>query len=276
MRVTRGEGGGTHNIFGWGCAARSWKPSPYFRPKYMIFHTLFHTWISKCIPYSRPSDVWQIRQLWIDFRRTGLWRPKRCSCFFLRVNVHGSTRCSKNGILYQIDGIYTLFQTNMAKSIPYLRLEMLENDTLWAAYTYMAYMCEYNPLPPLSPRAGCYVTRLLTRSSIIYATVVEFINGDSLVEWRAQWKRKAENRSRPKTAAPRSSPPRSNVCSSRFYSPLVFWTSCLSIVWGNWNQKMLRGIWGRWMGRRPQVWGRGVKVLQTASRSKAQCVHLHS
>ena len=149
-----GGGGGTHNIFGWGCAARSWKPSPYFRPKYMIFHTLFHTWISKCIPYSRPSDVWQIRQLWIDFRRTGLWRPKRCSCFFLRVNVHGSTRCSKNGILYQIDGIYTLFQTNMAKSIPYLRLEMLENDTLWAAYTYMAYMCEYNPLPPPLPPGG--------------------------------------------------------------------------------------------------------------------------
>ena len=35
---------GTHNIiFGWGCATRSWKPLPYFRPKYTIFHTLFQT-----------------------------------------------------------------------------------------------------------------------------------------------------------------------------------------------------------------------------------------
>ena len=41
--------GGTHNIFGWGCTARSWKTLPYFRPKYTIFHTLFQTWLSKCI-----------------------------------------------------------------------------------------------------------------------------------------------------------------------------------------------------------------------------------
>ena len=27
--------------FGWGCAARFLKPSPYFRPKYVIFPTLF-------------------------------------------------------------------------------------------------------------------------------------------------------------------------------------------------------------------------------------------
>ena len=30
-------GGGTHNIFGWECAARSWKPLPYFRQKNTIF-----------------------------------------------------------------------------------------------------------------------------------------------------------------------------------------------------------------------------------------------
>ena len=26
--------GDTHNIFGWGCAVRNWKPLPYFRPKW--------------------------------------------------------------------------------------------------------------------------------------------------------------------------------------------------------------------------------------------------
>ena len=50
-------------------------------------------------------------------------------------------RYSTNGILDQIDGIYTLFQTKMAKCTPYFRLEMLENDTLWGGtYLYGLYM----------------------------------------------------------------------------------------------------------------------------------------
>ena len=36
----------------------------------------------------------------------------------------------RSGIPDQTDGIYTLFQTKMAKSIPYSRLQMLENDNL--------------------------------------------------------------------------------------------------------------------------------------------------
>ena len=68
---------------------------------------------------------------------------------FFAINVHGSTRYSKNGILDQIDGIYTLFQTKMAKSIPYFRLEMLENDTLWGGtYLYGLYMGVRPPPPP--------------------------------------------------------------------------------------------------------------------------------
>ena len=33
--------GGTSRRFGWGCAARYWVSLPYFRPKYVIFATLF-------------------------------------------------------------------------------------------------------------------------------------------------------------------------------------------------------------------------------------------
>ena len=58
-----------------------------------------------------PNDV---RQCFVEFA----------------INVHGNTRYSKYDIPDQTDGIYTLFQTKMAKSIPYFRLEMLENDTL--------------------------------------------------------------------------------------------------------------------------------------------------
>ena len=110
---------------------------PYFRPKYTVFHTLFQIWLLKCIPYFRPCDVWQIRQLSIDLWRTGLRdAPNDVCVFFFAINVHGSTCYSKHGIPDQIDGIGTLFQTKMVKSIPYFRLEMLENDTLWGG-TYL-------------------------------------------------------------------------------------------------------------------------------------------
>jgi len=41
-----GEGGKWRRYsrkFGWGCVTHSLKPSPYFRPKYVIFPTLFQT-----------------------------------------------------------------------------------------------------------------------------------------------------------------------------------------------------------------------------------------
>ena len=78
--------------------------------------------------------------------------PQRMFMFFhLRSDVHGNTLYSKNGIPDQIDGIYTLFQTKIAKSIPYFRLEMLENDTLWGGtYLYGLYMGE----PPWACELG--------------------------------------------------------------------------------------------------------------------------
>ena len=54
----------------------------------------------------------------------------------------------QTGIPDQTDGIYTLFQTKLAKSIPYFRLEMLENDTLYDTYLYGLYMGV--PLPPVA------------------------------------------------------------------------------------------------------------------------------
>ena len=61
----------------------------------------------------------------------------------------------QNGIPDQTDGIYTLFQTKMAKSMPYFRLEMLENDTLWGGiYLYGLYMEVPRPLLPAPPDGG--------------------------------------------------------------------------------------------------------------------------
>ena len=125
-RNTRGGGGGgTHNIFGWGCAARSWKPLPQFRPKYTISHTLFQTLPWKCIPYFRPCDVWQIRQLSIDLRRTGVRdAPNDVRVFFFAINVYGThvtlktvsqTRRNIHPTSDQNGKIYTLFQTRNAR-----------------------------------------------------------------------------------------------------------------------------------------------------------------
>ena len=69
--------------------------------------------------------------------------------FFFAINVHGNTRYFKNVIPDQTDGVYTLFQTKMAKSTHYFRLEMLENDTLWGGqYIYGLYMGVHPPPPP--------------------------------------------------------------------------------------------------------------------------------
>ena len=54
--------GGTSRKIGWGCAARFLKPLPYFRPKSVIFPTLFQTWskiwypISDLKPWSPARD----------------------------------------------------------------------------------------------------------------------------------------------------------------------------------------------------------------------------
>ena len=94
------------------------------------------------------------------FTAYGTSRPKRCSGIFsFAVNVHGNFRYSKNGIPDQTDGIYTLFQTKMAKSIPYFRLENLENVTLWGG-TYL-YGLHMGVPPPPPPRGLISLPRLI-------------------------------------------------------------------------------------------------------------------
>ena len=66
--------------------------------------------------------------------------------FFFAMQCPRQHVTAKNGIPDQTDGIYTLFQTKIAKSIPYFRLEMLENGTLWGGtYLYGLYIWEYPP-----------------------------------------------------------------------------------------------------------------------------------
>ena len=100
------------------------------------------------VPYFRPDsqNVYPISDpvmcgnfsssQWIYDVRAFVAPETMFAFFFFVINVHSNTRHSKNYIPDQTDGIYTLFQTKMAKSIPYFRLEMLENGTLWGG-TYL-------------------------------------------------------------------------------------------------------------------------------------------
>ena len=117
----------------------------HFRPKYAIFHTLFQTWLSKCIPYFRPCDVWQIRQLWMDLRRTGLRDAPN--------DVRGlfSSRSMSTVTLLRYPrpnrrNMHHISDQN-GKSIPYFTLEMLENGTLWGG-TYLHGLYMGVPPPP--------------------------------------------------------------------------------------------------------------------------------
>ena len=57
---------------------------------------------------------------WIYGVRDECDAPSDVRVFFFAINVYGNTRYSKTGIPDQTDGIYTLFQTKLAKSIlPY-------------------------------------------------------------------------------------------------------------------------------------------------------------
>ena len=85
------------------------------------------------IPYFRPDpqNVYPIsdpvrcgnfsNSQWIDGVRDFVTPQTMFRQFFCSSrSISGNTRYSKNGIPYQTDGIYTLFQTKMAKSIPNL------------------------------------------------------------------------------------------------------------------------------------------------------------
>ena len=80
------------------------------------------------------------------------WRPKRCSRIFLdRYQCPRQHTLPKNGIPDQTDGIHTLFQTKMAKSIPYFRLEMLENGTPLGRHIPIWLIYGSTPPPPPPP-----------------------------------------------------------------------------------------------------------------------------
>ena len=145
-----GGGGSTPNIFGWGCAARSWKPLPYFRPKYTIFDTLLQTWLSQCIPYFKPCDVWQIWQLSIDLQRMGLRdAPNDVHVLFSSWSMSTATHVTLKMVSQAKQMEYTpYFRQKWQNLYPISDRKCSKMIPFGPVHTYMAYIWEYPPPPP--------------------------------------------------------------------------------------------------------------------------------
>ena len=124
---------GTSRKIGRGCAARFLKPLPYFRPKSVIFSTLFQTW----------------SKIWYPISELKPWSPERvtsCYCTYTVVGVN-----IKRGMVLTPNDEEV---ANCFKSIPNLRLECTnhtpfqtrtakKNTPFGAAHTYIAYIRDY-------------------------------------------------------------------------------------------------------------------------------------
>ena len=121
--------GGTFRKIRWGCAARFLKPLPYFRPKSMIFPTLFQTW----------------SKIWYPISELKPWSPALDK---LLRHVHGSWRKHWKGMVLSPNDEEV---ANSSKNIPNSKLECTKHTLLQtktaeknipfgAALTHIAYI----------------------------------------------------------------------------------------------------------------------------------------
>ena len=158
-----GGGGGVLIIFlGGGVPPGPENPYPISDQKYDFLHPISDQTLKM---YTLFQTLWcvTISATLNRFTAYGIVTPQTMCVFFFfefATNVHGNTCYSINGIPDQTDGRYTLFRPKWhTKSIPYYRLEMLENDTLWGG-TYLYGL--YNGVPPpVSPHTPTPVRLIL-------------------------------------------------------------------------------------------------------------------
>ena len=144
-----GGGGGTSRKFGWGCAARFLKPLPYFRPKSVIFPTLFQTW-SNLIPYLRPEAL-----------ESGAWLERVTNCYgtYTVVGVNIKREMVLSPSVEEVANSskkYTQFKTRVHKPYPISdrngrnwypisdRNGWKKNIPFDAAHTYIAYIRDFS------------------------------------------------------------------------------------------------------------------------------------
>ena len=129
-----------------------WEPLPYFRPKYVIFPSLFQTWPKIWYPISdqtlTPSRL--RKHLREGFKFPMLIKPQ----FFGEENNQKIASCKNHTRSHvRVHKPHSILDQNRSKSIPYFRPKKLKNHTLWRR-TYL-----YNLYKGVSPRAFEYFVR---------------------------------------------------------------------------------------------------------------------
>ena len=133
--------GGTFRKIGWVCAARFLKPLPYFRPKSVIFPTLFQTWSKIWYPISdlKPWSPARDRSAWQDTYTVADVNNKRE--MVLSANDEKVANSSKK---------HTQFKTRVNKPYPISDQNGWKKHTLWRrTYPYSL----YKGLPPGAKKA---------------------------------------------------------------------------------------------------------------------------
>ena len=115
-KIRRKSPGSTSRKIGWGCAARFLKPFAYFRPKSVIFSTLFQTWSPGA---RRVTSCYGKYTVGVNTKREMVLSPNDEEVASSK-NIPNSRPRVLNRTLFQTKmvEIDTLFQTKTAKK-PY-------------------------------------------------------------------------------------------------------------------------------------------------------------
>ena len=135
--------GSTSRKIGWGCVARFLKPLPYFRPKSVIFPTLFQTWSKIWYPISDLKP-------WSPARDRSAWLKRET---VLSPNDEEVANSSKKHIQFKtrVHKPYPISDQNGWNWYPFSDQQLQRNIPFVAAHTHIAYIRNPSPTPPPLP-----------------------------------------------------------------------------------------------------------------------------
>ena len=130
--------GSTSRKIGWGCVARFLKPLPYFRPKSVIFPTLFQTWSPGARRVTSCYGTYTV--VGVNIKRETILSP----------NDEEVANSSKKHIQFKtrVHKPYPILDQNGWNWYPFSDQKLQRNIPFVAAHTHIAYIRNPSPTPP--------------------------------------------------------------------------------------------------------------------------------
>ena len=161
--------GGNCRKIGWGCAACFLKLLPYFRPKSVIFPTLFQTWLKILYPISDLKP-------WNPTRGQSTWQAvmTRTRLEMILSPNNEEVASSKKHTQFKTRGVHKPYPISDQKGYNWYPIS---DQHGWktipfpAAHTYIAIIREYPLPPPPWAKTHCRLwVLLLTQARLIIST----------------------------------------------------------------------------------------------------------